>query len=114
MFGYKPLSLEDFERIRSVQFRIRSENVRRTSQGGHIVDFRTEPRSEACLVIRHATFLVWGMSSFHASFELYGKEYNFGPGTRKEFPIEQRFPLHRNYSLTISGQNIQYASVPTT
>ena len=30
----------------------------------------------------------------HVALEAYGKEYNYGPGTKEGFPVEMRVPLY--------------------
>ena len=34
-------------------------------------------------------------SDFHLTIEAYGREYNYGPGTKEGFPIEIQIPLYR-------------------
>jgi len=51
----------------------------------------TETPSEACFVIRTPD----NPTNVHVAFELYGKEFNYGPGTREDFPIERRIYLRK-------------------
>ena len=46
--------------------------------------------SEACFVIRTPDHLLGLISDVHVVFEFYGKEYNYGAGTKDGFTIERR------------------------
>jgi hypothetical protein len=52
----------------------------------------TDRPSEACFVIRTPDNPI----DVHVAFELYGKEFNYGPGKREGFPIERRIYLRKN------------------
>lgn len=69
---------------------IHAHNSRR-SLGGDILP--TEKPTEACLVIRKPDYLRGFLGDIHVSFELLGREFNYGPGTKDGFDTLTRIYL---------------------
>jgi len=55
---------------------------------------RFRHKSPVCLVIREPESLNMFGDDVHVTLEAYGREYNYGPGTREEFLVEMRIPLY--------------------
>ncbi|MFH0929566.1 MAG: hypothetical protein V1818_04430 [Candidatus Aenigmatarchaeota archaeon] len=63
---------------------------RQLGWGSQTQSFYDKP-SEACFVIRSPD----NVNQVHVTFELFGKEFNYGPGTKQKFPIERRIFLRK-------------------
>jgi hypothetical protein len=71
--------------VRNILFDLRAEQL-----GWQ--QFPLNKPTEACLVVRTPD----NINDAHIVFEFWGKEYNYGPTTRKGFPIERRIYLRKN------------------
>ena len=83
MFGYVPLSRQE---VKDEFFEIQGNRV-----WGRPLSIGIKEPSPAYLVVRRPD----NPNDVHISIELYGKEYNFGPGTKEGFPVDMRIPLHK-------------------
>ncbi|GIU68301.1 MAG: hypothetical protein KatS3mg001_151 [Candidatus Pacearchaeota archaeon] len=81
--GYLPISRKEL--IDKV-YAVRSNRIYGTPLPEDIVN-----PSPANIVVRSPD----NPSTVHLSFEIYGREYNFGPGTREGFLVEMRIPLRK-------------------
>ncbi len=70
-----------------------SEHKTRKNWGGNPLP--TEKLTEACLVIREPDYLNGFSKDVHVAFELLGKEFNYGPGTRDGFPVLTRIYVRK-------------------
>lgn len=83
LFGYRPLTSR--RELTDLILGKRAERLWSNSPSprfGH--------KSPACLVVRTTD----NLNDVHVAFEAYGREYNYGPGTKEGFPVEMRIPLY--------------------
>lgn len=82
MFGYAPISKSQ---LSSFFYDTKSSKL-----WGSDISVSKSPTSPAYFVLRSPD--ICG-GNVHASFELYGREYNFGPRSQQGFDVDIRVPL---------------------